>query len=104
MRADPASQALPITKQLSCSCRNRSALSDWRGIHDAALVPEAVQAALEAERLEVGVEALAVVADLLDDVVGPLVVDAEHLADVAARADDALDRRVLAGGLLIDVL
>src|SRR5687767_13021909 len=102
MRAEPASQALPMTKQLPCSCRNRSALSDWRGIHQAALVPQPVQPALEAERLQVGVEALAVVAHLLDDVVGPLVVDAEHLADVAGGADEALDVRIGAGGLLVD--
>src|SRR5438045_9600623 len=45
--------------------------ADRRHVHQAALVPQAVQATLEAERLEIGVEALAVVADLLHDVVGP---------------------------------
>ena len=71
MRADPASQAFAMTKQRPCSCRSCAALPDRRGVHQAALVPQAVQAALEAERLQVGVEALAVVADLLDDVERP---------------------------------
>src|SRR5919106_5139318 len=104
MRAEPASQALATMKQPLCSARKRSALSDWWGIHQTALVPEAIESALEAERREVGVEALAVVAHLLDDVVGPLVVDAEHLADVACGADEALDVRVGAGGFLVDGL
>src|SRR5438477_11778247 len=79
-----------------------SFLANRRRVHQPALVPQPVQAALEAQRLEVRVEALAVVADLLDDVPGPLVVQAEHLAEVAGRAHEALHRRV--GALLIDVL
>src|SRR5688572_878400 len=103
-RAEPASQAFAMTKQRACSALNVSALADGRGIHQPALVPQAVQPALEAERLKVGVEALTVVAHLLDDVERPLIVDAEHLADVAARADEALNGRVGARGFLVDVL
>src|SRR5207247_11199434 len=78
-------------------------LPQRRSVHQSALVPQAVQAALEAERLEVGVEALAVIADLLHDLVGPLVVHAEERAQVAARADETLDRRVRAFRLRVDV-
>src|SRR5205823_2228495 len=81
----------------------RGGSSDRRHVEQPALAPEAVQAPLEAERLEIRLEALAVVADLLHDVVGPAVVERHHLADVAARTDEALDRRVLAFRLLIDV-
>src|SRR5437879_6035166 len=80
-----------------------SDLAQRRSVHQSALVPQAVQAALEAERLEVGVEALAVIADLLHDLVGPLVVHAEERAQVAARADETLDRRVRAFRLRVDV-
>src|SRR6185295_3294730 len=45
----------------------KTSLADRRRVHQAALGPEVVQAAREAERLQVRVEALAVVADLLDD-------------------------------------
>src|SRR5688500_7897048 len=79
-------------------------LPDGRRVHQPALVPQAVKPALEAEGLQVVVEALAVVTHLLDDIERPLVVDAEHLADVAARADEALDGGVLSSGLLVDVL
>src|SRR6266404_3695852 len=81
----------------------RKDLAQRRGVHQSALVPQAVQAALEAERFEVRVEALAVVADLLHDLVGPLVVHAEQRAQVAARAGEALDRGVRAFRLRVDV-
>ncbi len=81
-----------------------SRLADRRRVHQAALGPQVVQAAREAERLEVRVEALAVVADLLDDVECPAVVQAEHLAHVAGGADEALYRRILAGERLVDGL
>src|SRR5947208_7326113 len=80
-----------------------SDLAQRRSVHQSALVPQAVQAALEAERLEVRVEALAVITDLLHDLVGPLVVHAEQRAQVAARAGEALDRRVRAFRLRVDV-
>src|SRR5467141_2120789 len=78
-------------------------LAQRRRVHQSALVPQAVQAALEAERLEVRVEALAVIADLLHDLVGPPVVHAEQRAQVAARAGEALDRRARALRLRVDV-
>src|SRR5438445_7492302 len=70
-----------------------SDLAQRRSVHQSALVPQAVQAALEAERLEVGVEALAVIADLLHDLVGPLVVHAEVRAQVAAPTEEMRARR-----------
>src|SRR3546814_3328136 len=49
-------------------------------------------------------EGLAIVADLLDDVVGPLLVQSKTLAHFAGHAQDALDVRVGAFGHFIDVL
>src|SRR4029079_8650435 len=63
-----------------------------------------VDAALEAERLEVRVERFAVVADLLDDVERPAVIVAGRVAYVASRADEALHAGVLARERLVDRL
>src|SRR5690349_760604 len=103
----------PVRRNRGCSRRRtrcarrptaRGGSSDRRRVEQPALVPQAVQPALEAERLEIGVEALGVVAHLSYDVVGPAVVERHHLADVAARADEALDRGVRALCPLVDVL
>src|SRR6516164_4069747 len=59
--------------------------ADRRRVHQAALVPQVVDAARQPHRAlgaEVALEALAVVAHLLDDAVGPLLVEAEQLAHV----------------------
>src|SRR6267378_3098722 len=93
------------TRQFDCgTAQGGNGLAQRRRVHQSTLAPQAVQAALEAERLEVRVEALAVIADLLHDLVGPLVVHAEQRAQVAARAGEALDRRVRAFCLRVDVL
>src|SRR3546814_2597313 len=62
--------------------RTRLASARRRGVDETAVLVLCVQAALQADR-RFGTdelrEDLAVVADLLDDVVAPLVVDAQHL-------------------------
>src|SRR5678816_4150247 len=81
--------------------------ADRRGVLQAALRPELVHAAVDLEqrvRTDMLVVALAVVTDLLDDVVDPLLVDPERLAHARRDAEDALDRRILALQHLVDVL
>src|SRR6188474_3533883 len=87
--------------------RSSKMLADRRRVLQAALRPQLVQAALDLERAagaDMLVEALAVVPDLLDDVVDPLLVDPERLAHARRDTEDALDRRVLALQHLVDVL
>src|SRR5215813_6184780 len=101
-------------QQANCGCgwaRHRSsappASSDRRGVLQAALGPQPVEAALDLERrahAEVALEALAVVPDLLDDGVDPLLVDPQCLAHARRHAEDALDRRVVAFQHVVDVL
>src|SRR5690242_5746438 len=78
-----------------------SAGLDWlsaqqgRG-HQALVVPEVVEAALELDRAlgaEVALEHLAIVADRLDGVEGPGIVEAELDAEIAGHAEQALDLR-----------
>src|SRR5204863_9966397 len=71
------------------STAERDGSSDRRHVEQAALGPQAVEAAVGAERLEIGVETLGRVADLSYDAVGPAVVERHHLAEVAACADKA---------------
>src|SRR5215218_7858164 len=78
--------------------RGHPALPDRRGVLEAALGPQLVQAAVDLEgrlRAEVAVEALAVVTDLLDDGVDPLLVDPQGLAHAWCHAKDALDGGVV---------
>src|SRR4029450_10535132 len=82
-------------------------LPNRRGVLQAALGPELVQATVDLEQgvlADIAVEALAVVTDLLDDVVDPLLVDAERLAHARRDTEDALDGGILALQHLIDVL
>src|SRR6201991_2790241 len=84
-----------------------TALADGRSVLQPALRPEIVQPAVDLEdraHADVAVEALAVVTDLLDDVVDPLLVDSERLAHARRRAEDALDGGVLALQHVVDVL
>src|SRR4029453_6381 len=81
--------------------------ANGRRVLQAALGPQRVLAALDLEgaaHADVAVEALAVVTDLLDDVVDPLLVDAERLAHAGRDAEDTLDRGILALQHLVDVL
>src|SRR5262245_50111932 len=73
-----------------------------RHVHHAAVLPQPVDAALDAERLDVAFDALGVVADLLDDPVGPLGIEAEHGAEAIAFADEATYVRVVALECTID--
>src|SRR3990167_1440347 len=94
---------LPWSCQSLADCRS----ADWWGVLQAALRPQLVHAAIDLEDAvlaDVAVEALAVVTDLLDDVVDPLLVEAERLAHARRDAEDALDRRVVALQHLVDVL
>src|SRR5215475_11227691 len=75
-------------QQANCGCgsgappeRRAPALADRRGVLQAALGPQPVEPSLDLERrahAEVALEALAVVPDLLDDVVDPLFVDPQR--------------------------
>src|SRR5688572_7522850 len=74
-------------------------LADRRGVLQAALAPQLVDAAVDLEqraRADVAVKALGVVTDALDDVVDPLFVDPQRLAHARRDAEDALDHRVIA--------
>src|SRR6476660_4022538 len=75
-----------------------------RGVHQAALGPQVVDAARQRHRRlrpEVAFEAFAVVADLLDDPVGPCGIETEELAGVLRDAEEALDARILVARLLL---
>src|SRR5688572_871372 len=84
-----------------------SLLSHRRGVHEAALAPQAVRAARQLQRRlgsHVALEDLAVVAHRLDRAIGPVLVEAEQLAGVFTGAEDALHHRILALGFhLVDV-
>src|SRR5258706_2779552 len=78
--------------------------ADRRRVHQAALGPQVVDAARQPDRglrPEVALEAFAVVADLLDDAVRPLLVQAEQLAGVFRDTEETLHARVLAARLLL---
>src|SRR5215470_17483856 len=82
-------------------------LADRRRVLQAALGPQIVQAAVDFQHragTDVALEALAVVPDLLDDVVDPLLVDPQRLAHARCDAEDALDAGILALQHLVDVL
>src|SRR5476649_227006 len=90
--------------------RTRLPSAHRRRDHRAALGPERIDAAAELERralAEIALEALAVIADLLDDVVGPLLVEAEDLAVAVDHAQEALHvevgrRQRVIDGRLVD--
>src|SRR5262249_59231484 len=77
-----------------------SALPDRRGVHESALAPERVDAALEPERrlgADIAVEHVPVIPDLLDDLIDPVGLEAEQLAHVVllVDAEQAPNARVL---------
>src|SRR5258708_30193889 len=85
----------------------RYGLPNRRSVLQAALGPQLVQTAVDLEDralADVALVALAVVTDLLDDVVDPLLVDAERLAHAGGDAEDTLDRGIVALQHLVDVL
>ena len=77
--------------------------ADGWGEHQAAFVPEAVEAAGDAGGADVGVPDVGVAADLLDDLVGEAGVDADGGAEVALEAQDAAGFGVLGRGEGVDV-
>src|SRR3954467_9174703 len=89
------------------SCRNSSRdLTDRRRIHQPALAPKSVLATrqLQVTALpKIALEHLAVIADGLDRVERPLVVQRHELTVVAGRAEQPLRIRCLAFKFLIDV-
>src|SRR6185437_1691499 len=60
--------------------------SDRRGVLQAALVPQGVQAAADLDRrahADIALEDLSIVADRLDDAIGPIIGEAKPLAEPA---------------------
>src|SRR5215468_6174222 len=110
MRA-PLSLSIAVSVRGNCPLATLSlpstVLADRRRVLQAALGPQIVQAAVDFQHragTDVALEALAVVPDLLDDVVDPLLVDPQRLAHARRHAEDALDRRIVAFQHVVDVL
>src|SRR5262249_31207362 len=85
------------------------ALADRRSVLQAALAPERVETALELQgrlRPDTTLVDVAVVPDLLDDLVGPVGLQAEQLAHVVllVDAENALHLRVGGALHLVDIL
>src|ERR1700686_3113308 len=81
--------------------------ADRHGVHQPALGPQIIVAAFELQRraeTEIAVEDLAVIADRLDFVVGPFLVEPQGLAHAGRGAKHALDVRRLALRHLVEVL
>src|SRR4051812_16373831 len=69
-------------------------LPDRRGVHQATLGPQGVEASLQFQSgtlAKVPLEQLAIVPDLLDDVVAPLRIDPQHGSDLPRGTEQALD-------------
>src|SRR5262245_24347585 len=80
---------------------------EWDRIHQATVGPQRVLTTFELERrvhADIALVALAVVTDLFDDVVHPLLVDAHRLAIARRDAEETLDCRIVALQHLVDVL
>src|SRR5215831_11253378 len=83
-----------------------AALLERRGVHQAALGPEPVEAPLKlqgARLAHVALEDLAIIAADLDGLRQPFVVQAEPRAELAGRPEQALDGRRARLGHLIDI-
>ena len=77
-----------------------------RRVHQAAVGPQGIQPAFDFEwrvDADIALEHFTVVADHFDDVVGPLLVQAEGFAVAGAHAEETLDFGVFAVQHLIDV-
>src|SRR3954471_20408469 len=83
--------------------RPRRVSAEGRRVLQPAMGPERVRAALDADRLQGAVEELAVIADGLDDVHPPAVGQAEHRAEAAILAEDALHLRPRVVAQLVDI-
>src|SRR5690606_32344749 len=80
--------------------------ADRKRVHQAAFCPECVEAALDLQGAalpDIAFEAFAVVADLLDDVVGPGFVEADIGSSSGRHAQKATHIRAVALTHLVDV-
>src|SRR5690606_29969535 len=71
--------------------RSRIVLPEGNGVHQAAAGPQVVESAVQLDRAalaDIAFEALAVIADLLDHVVGPFLVEADALAEAGRDAEE----------------
>src|SRR3954468_23240925 len=103
-RAPTTTAAASATISAACHRTARPSSADVRDIEDAAVFPEMVDAAGDAQRRDVAVDALAVVADLPYDARRPVGVDAQHRAEPAVAADEPLHAGIVAGERLLDRL
>ena len=74
-----------------CPARGGRTSVEWRRHHRTTPGPQRIQAARELEwraLTEIALEALAVVSDLLDDIEGPRLVEAERLSVVVQRSEE----------------
>src|SRR6476620_5652373 len=84
----------PLRSKTLCTSLER------QGVHQAALGPGRVQAAIELQRArlaDIALEDFAVIATRLDRLQHPLVVEAEPRSEIARRAEQPLDGRDAAG-------
>src|SRR5580704_15286977 len=81
--------------------------AEGRREDEAAIAPQPVEAARQAERgrlPHIALIDLAVIPDLLDDLIGPIGLEAELLAEIVADAQEALDLGIRRGGAhLVDI-
>src|SRR5689334_1679090 len=77
-----------------------------RRVHDAALGPQGVQPTRNLERRalpDIALEHLAVVADVLEDAIAPVLGEAELLAECILRAEQTANVGILGLELLVDI-
>src|ERR1700722_6445240 len=79
------------TRRGSAVASDISRSENRRRVLQAALGPDIVDAALDTHRRDVAVPHLAEIADLLDHVVGPFVVETERLAHVPLQTEQTTD-------------
>src|SRR5690606_14193892 len=98
------------TKSPALPCEERRgnafSLADRRGVRDATVAPQGVQAALKTDRCrrtDVALVGFSVVTSELDDVVGPGIVEAERRTEFAFNAEEALDGRIVGAELLFNI-
>src|SRR6266851_5621349 len=98
--------SVAIIRSLAASGRYTFSSADRYCIHQATACPQIVEAALEFELgilAEVAVEDLAVIADQLDLVIGPFLVEPERLTHARGDAEHALDVGIVALRHVVDV-
>src|SRR5215213_1510445 len=94
------SHALALDGRVSHEC----ASADRYRIHQPAARPQIIRAAIQLERrlvADIALEDLAVIADRLDRVVGPFLIETEYLAQAGSRAQHPFSVGVVAVQLLV---